>query len=655
MSNQPSAAQPDGNSVVPPNLLGVFAVVKPWPKIQAAEDENIARIKNAAIDLGLECLEISPDGEILNRSGEYISRDNCDFVINLHFDKPKNYDVFSFVALWNPLRFYLDWGYERVSRHLLSHDDFLSCGSAWSDDHVKRMIKGRATHLEPKFKFYHSLSRPIHTPKPRSYRLFYAGINWERLGRGKSRHQELLDLLDKTGKLRIYGPEKFQGVQVWEGYESYCKQIPFDGISMVDEISNCGAALVLSSEAHKQSELMSNRLFESLAAGALIICDEHQFARKHFGDSLLYIDTRDPIDVQFAAVRDHLEWAEQNPQAAADLAKAAQNIFLEKFRIDLSLRTIYKGFHDRKAQLHNSNCPSTIRMPTVRVVCIINKFDATEIKNRIGSILSQLFKNVNLTIVLDGIDIDKVKKVLSEIEGLDNFDIFQVGRDQISRSSIGFVMQKCFDRGIDDDYVLFVPSHERLKSNHLDVLVGSAVRNPTKSILATASLLSHTFEGERHFDYYDKVEFSQTSKDHICLSRFLINVGTLRSDSHIALPYLDSFAVGALIQETISVELPATCTRDISSVDSSVYSFEQQYVVLAEYSPWLFEKSSITGYSIPAPLPKKEETFTPHSMSFNGLTNDNRVELLASLLDSTLPNFIIRPLFAIYDKLSGRK
>ena len=60
----------------------------------------------------------------------------------------------------------------------------------------------------------------------------------------------------------------------------------------MDEIAKAGIVLVLSWPAHKEAELMSSRLSESVAAGALVISDENNFAKKFFGDSLLYIDTR---------------------------------------------------------------------------------------------------------------------------------------------------------------------------------------------------------------------------------------------------------------------------------------------------------------------------------------------------------------------------
>src|SRR5208282_5874403 len=184
---------------------------------------------------------------------------------------------------------------------------------------------------------YHSLSEPIHEPTLGDRKIFYCGINWERLGRKKGRHQDLLDRLDPTGNLRIFGPRVFQGVNVWEGYKSYEGSIPFDGVSLLKEINRAGIALVLSSDAHKESELMSNRLFESLAGGAFIICDENPFAKRFFGDCLLYFDASLPTEKAFAAIMEHVQWIKSNSEDALKMARRAQAIFLEKFSLDRSL------------------------------------------------------------------------------------------------------------------------------------------------------------------------------------------------------------------------------------------------------------------------------------------------------------------------------
>ena len=275
--------------VLPTELIGRFAVVKLWPEIKTAEDECIARLKIAAASLDLECIEIHADGRFLDAPDRFITKEDVDFVLHLHYDTPKIYDVFSFVALWNPIQFYHEWGYSRTSRNLLTHDDFLSCSSPAADDHVGRLIRRSVTHLPPFFNLYHSIADIVHPPSLGDHKLLYTGINWEALGRGKSRHQELLKRLDKTGLLRIFGPTIFQGVRVWKGYNSYVREIPFDGISMLDEIAKAGIVLVLSSPAHKQSELMSSRLFDMSLPGHAI-SDENNFAKKFFGDPRIHSD-----------------------------------------------------------------------------------------------------------------------------------------------------------------------------------------------------------------------------------------------------------------------------------------------------------------------------------------------------------------------------
>jgi hypothetical protein len=136
-------------------LFGKFAIVKLWPELKTAEDECVARIKLAASIIGVECFEVDAEGFFLEDPDKQVSENNVDFVIHLHYDTPKNYDAFSFVALWNPIRFYNEWGYYRCSRNLVTHNDFISCGSDMADCHVGRIIRHTNTHLAPHFALFH--------------------------------------------------------------------------------------------------------------------------------------------------------------------------------------------------------------------------------------------------------------------------------------------------------------------------------------------------------------------------------------------------------------------------------------------------------------------------------------------------------------------
>lgn len=581
---------------LPQGMHGCFAIVKLWPEIKAAEDENIARFKNTARNLGIRCIEITSEGEIIGSDGITINSRNCDFVIHLHFETPKIYDVFSFVALWNPVKFYHDWGYERFSQNLLTHDDFLSCDSPAADNHVIRMIQGDIFHLAPKFKLHHTLSEPVHIPKKGSLMLFYAGINWERLGKGCSRHQELLNLLDTSGRLRIYGPKLFQDVDVWEGYRSYQREIPFDGISMINEISDCGAALVLSSEAHKASALMSNRLFESLAAGALIICDENPFARKFFGDTLLYINSKDPIDVQFNEINKHLKWADEFPDLARDLSLRSQAIFLEKFRLDKELLNIYEGLASRKQELVKHRQINARIDPNIKVFVLVGKFNKQHVDSTVASLDAQSYRKFNVSFIVDK-DMSKFSlEYLDEALSSSTFfynTISLPGDKSISidgrfNVEIGDVIVDALAELKDEEAFLMIAPNESIMSNHLQFLADCYSNDPGSKVYYTGCLLCHSSDGVKFF--YD-LHKSIDSNDYVPnkpngFARFLINRSRLDKDIASLLPVLNKLVMFAFIgnlDAPISI-VPATCTINI------------QNEFISDMMPLIYELSALKDF-----------------------------------------------------------
>jgi len=548
-------------------LLGRFAIVKLWPELKTAEDECIARLKTAAASLGLECIEVHADGRLLENTDKIISKSDVDFVLHLHYDTPKHYDVFSFVALWNPIEFYHKWGYSRTSRNLLSHDDFISCSSPAADDHIGRMVGRSATHLPPFFNLYHSVADIVHPASLGDQKLFYAGINWEALSGEKSRHQELLKKLDKSGRLRIFGPTSFQGVKVWSGYASYVREIPFDGISMIDEIAKTGIALVLSSQAHKESELMSSRLFESVAAGALVICDENSFGKKHFGESLLYIDSRCPVEETYKAIEDHLLWVKNNPDDALAMAAKAQEIFREKFALKKSLSILYDGLTARKLKLAKHQMPEECQKVNVRLHFLFPVFSEDVLDAHIASMVAQDYENTSPVLVVDRAMYKEKKSVIkaalakcaNKTEILET-DFFAYGiRNEIkTRRKIGGVIADLLKRSKKADAVVFVAPNEKIFSNHVWILAGSLARNPDKNCAASAVVLLH--KNEPVHGVFEKVDFRELdSCAPVGYARFMFRVSTLPMNWDIALPYLDRKAMVVLIGESeIHQELPST-------------------------------------------------------------------------------------------------
>lgn len=596
--------------LLPEGTIGRFAVVKLWPEIKTAEDECIARLKLAAQALGVECVEIHADGGLLSEPQVKVSKDSVDFVIHLHYDTPKLYDAFSFVALWNPLKFYHEWGYVRCSRNLTTHDDFLSCSSDAADDHVARMVRTTSTHLPARFKLYHSTADVIHVPSLGDGKLFYAGINWEAISGGKSRHQEVLKRLDKTGLLRIYGPHVFQGVRVWAGYDSYVREVPFDGISMIDEISKAGVALVLSSQAHKDSGLMSNRLFESVAAGALVICDENPFAKKFFGDSLLYIDSRSPVEQILADITRHLDWARAHPDQVLALITKAQEIFRQKFTLIRNLSDLYMGLAERKRELLIRQNPPASPPVKVRLNLLMPEYSEAALRAHVESVRVQEYHDFSPVLVVDtrvaGTFRREIEAALASspitIDLIEiNYFSYGIHPEIKTRRRLGEIILELTGEAAGADAFMVVAPNEKLFSNHLAVLAGALQRDPDVHCAATAVVLLngdmplHSVHELINFGHVDGAE-------PVGYGRLIFRMAAIPNDINIALPYLDGRPLAVLAGDhVIDQQLPASICVDVQSeFPPRTWDEAAENDVIRDYSPGAFKLAAGFG---PQPPP----------------------------------------------------
>jgi len=394
-----------GNSTKNKNK-GVFGIILPWPELKNAEYEVVMRFAATARDGGYHMLVLDREGypvvpgvDTDMRAKKRIDFNSLDFVISLHFQSPRIYDCFTYSALWNPIQFYFDFGYSGSILGILSHNDFLSCGSEPADSHVKGLLSSTNREAGEFGRLYHSLSTPIYPPRELSKpKIFYCGINWERINNSKGRHHELLKTLDKSGNLKIFGPEKFMGTEPWEGYKSYSGSIPFDGSSLVSEIASCGVGLVLSSASHQASEIMSNRLFECLAAGAVVIADHHPFLRRYFEG--LYLKIGGDDEEILAQVMRHMRWIESNPEEARQLAERAQQRFLEEFTLDKSLAKVFDD-HPGKVAAYEQRHYAQDRETDVDVVVPFPCFSLDLWRNVVNALKIQTGVRLRAVILMD--------------------------------------------------------------------------------------------------------------------------------------------------------------------------------------------------------------------------------------------------------------
>lgn len=330
-----------------------FAVVKEWFHTVSAEDECIQRIVESAKIAGYQCDIVDQEYRLVADNTKIATEKTHDFVLHIHFCSSKINNLYSFCALWNPVEFYHSWGYRQNTDNLMSHDAFLSCDSPGSELQIKRLIAYETFHSFPTLKFHHSLDKPYYEPSKRvDRRIHYCGMNWERLGSSKGRYDGILKFLDQKGLIDIYGPELFQGVRPWEGFTCYRGEILFDGHSLIDTINKSGIGFVLSSEAHKEAEMISNRLFEALVAGAIVIADENPIVRRIMGNNAYYIDPKSKdVGEDILNLIDHIN---THSDEVFEKIKASQKNFNEKYKLSKEIKKIYENLEEIKIKQENN-------------------------------------------------------------------------------------------------------------------------------------------------------------------------------------------------------------------------------------------------------------------------------------------------------------
>ena len=613
---------------LPRDALRRFGVVKLWPALRNAEDECIARLKIAARAIGVECVEVDAHGRFLENPDLVASSSTVDFVIHLHYDTPKLYDAFSFVALWNPLKFYHEWGYARTSRNLTTHDDFISCSSHAADAHVTRMIRGSRTHLPPKLKLYHSTADIMFEPSLGEGKLAYAGINWDALQAGKSRHQEVLKQLDGTGLLRIYGPKIFMGVEVWAGYDSYVTEVPFDGKSMVAEINKAGAGLVLSSAAHKDAGIMSNRLFETLAAGALVICDENPFAKRFFGDTLLYIDGRASVAQIVTEIEKHLAWAKENPDAALDKIRAAQEIFRQDFNMIANLKSLYSGLAARKSELSQLQRGGATEELRVAVNYIMPEYDADVLARHLESARKQSYTTALNILVVDSASADRHRHAISSAIEASGASITLCESDFVDRGlhrdfhlprRLGEVLSSLIrDQRHQAEAFMAVAPNEALYSNHVTTLASALLRDEKIAVAATAAVL---LEPEQRINsVHEVIDFGHVNRaGPPGLGRFIFRTSDMPNDIDCALRFLDGRPLAVLVGDhDIHQLLPATIEIDVSTqFPARTWDEAYESEIIRDFSPLAFRIAHgvgrLSGLPATAYAPQQfTRRFSPH-------------------------------------------
>ena len=289
---------------------------------------------------------ITSNGPLKNISILQVDPKYITCIIATHHTCKKILGHYTLLPLWNPVIYM-----EKSTNFITTFDGYLSSHSSLIDNYIKSL-----TSKTPIGYLTTSICEPLLDFSFGQYKCFYIGTNWDRnfkvkvnesLKQISSQRDKIINLIkkmDDSELINIYGLEGR-----WNGFKSYIKPIPFDGVSVVYEIQKCGICLCFSTENHINSEVCSMRIFEGIAAGVPLICDKNPFYMKWFGDNLFYIDT-DDSDECFEQIKNYFEYFKNNNQEVLTKISNCRDIFNEHFRLDKQFQQIITNIHQNKKE-----------------------------------------------------------------------------------------------------------------------------------------------------------------------------------------------------------------------------------------------------------------------------------------------------------------
>ena len=398
-----------------------YAFLYTWPNnsFKNAEYECLKRVEIAAKNNNIPIDIISKNGYLLDNeyfeTKQRVKESDYEFMVSVHYDDIKFLDIFMYYTLWVPPEIAMRYDcYNQIKKNILFNDDYIVHDLGGMSGHLKTLLWDTGRSLDGASSL--TAAPPAscaQEPRLDDPYLFYCGINWEKLIGEQKRHAGLFDLLEEYPHIKIYGPES-----TWTGSKRYCGTIPFDGVSIINEINKAGIVLALSSDAHYRAGSATNRIYEGCAGGAVIISDTNPYIINKFGDSVLYFDfdKRNP-NKMYNQIIDHVDWVRKHREEAKKIAKKSQEIFLKDHAMERQLRRLIEN-HERRKQYVSSVLLSKDKKAVVLTLLIIDSFkiDADDVKlieNTIYNINNQIEKNINLVIACDEKNKDNIYKIVN--------------------------------------------------------------------------------------------------------------------------------------------------------------------------------------------------------------------------------------------------
>jgi hypothetical protein len=309
-----------------------IAFLNPWRN--AAENHAFRCLREAAARIGHELVHCNNSDEVEIWQPE--------FVLAAASTQPKLNDVPHYGIIHEPRdRFLANHEY---FKNLLTYDGYLTISDSL-ERFLRDVMYGTGRQGEIGF-YYNTCQRQDRAAdlaallRDRRLIVTYFGTNWDR------RRSRFFRLLSERDNVQICGPE-----HSWPEInpKSYGGTAAFDGESVQARYAANGVGLCLLSDLHLRDDVISNRIFEVTSVGAVAICCDIPWIRKHFGDSVYYIDQELPDLRLVQAVEQCVADMYADPPGTIAKAQYARAVFEQTFAAEI-LMTNAVDYHRRTSE-----------------------------------------------------------------------------------------------------------------------------------------------------------------------------------------------------------------------------------------------------------------------------------------------------------------
>jgi hypothetical protein len=424
-----------------------IAYLNPWR--HAAENQAFRSLQQAATRIGHELIHCTDSDEV--------EVQQPDFVLATASTQPKLNDCPHYGTIHEPRDRFLTS--REYFNNLLSYDGYLTISDTLT--RFLRNVLFNAGRDESVGFYYNTCQRQELTTdlaaliRDRKLTVTYFGTNWDH------RRSDFFRRFSEVDGVQICGP-----AHSWPhiNRKAYGGAPAFDGNAVQMRYAANGIGLCLLSELHLRDDIVSNRLFEVTSVGAVAICCDTPWIRRHFGDSVYYIDQTLPDDALIEAITRRVDEIYADPADAVRRAREARRIFETTFTAEALLANAV-AYHEQVTAARTAALADARRtyQPLISVIIRCGGRPISAVNTALRTIFAQTYGRFEVVFVRYR-DIDLTPLLHLRAANLHSMRVVEcpgAGRSATLWAGLAAITGEYFSI-LDDDDWLFSNHFERL-------------------------------------------------------------------------------------------------------------------------------------------------------------------------------------------------